>query len=280
MQPSSQLISALALYTVLSSAHAQTIDLQPFMQTGSTVHAVVNGQAGNFMFDTGGGISIITPEFARKIGCRPWGQITGFRMSGERLDSTRCDEIAVRIGPVSAHVDSVGVVDLKKLLPPGTDLDGSLALDLFDDKVVAFSQARRTLTVTQTVPAALAACPSVPLRLVRVAEGLSLTVDLPVRTRAGMLWFEMDSGNLSPYTVVNQAIATHVGLQADAKTPQTVALTLADGTTFSSPATVMNMILDGNLGTRFLARHDVTLDLPHKRAWIVPAGRACGDKPQ
>lgn len=280
MKPSIQSIAAVALCTALSPAHAHTVALQPFMQTGLAVHAVINGQAGNFMFDTGGGISIITPEFARRIGCRPWGQITGFRMSGERLDSERCDGIAVQVGAVDAQVDSVGVVDLKKLLPAGTDVDGSLALDLFADKVVAFSQARRSLTVTDAVPEALTACPAVPLRLVRVAEGLSLTVDLPVRTSAGTLWFEMDSGNLSPYTVVNRTVAKHVGLQADAKTRQTVALTLADGTAFSSPATVMPMILDGNLGTRFLTQYDVTLDLAHKRAWIVPAGRACGDKAQ
>lgn len=278
MNPSTRLLSAVTLCTALSSAHAQTIALQPFMQTGLSVHAVINGQAGNFMFDTGGGISIITPEFARKIGCRPWGQVTGFRMSGERLDSERCDGIAVQVGAVGAQVDSVGVVDLKKLLPPGTDVDGSLALDLFADKVVAFSQTRRTLTVTDAVPEALQACASVPLRLVRVAEGLSLTVDVPVRTRAGTLWFEMDSGNLSSYTVVNQAVAKHVGLQADAKRQQTVALTLADGTAFSSPATLMPMILDGNLGTRFLAQYDVTVDLPHKRAWIVPAGQPCTGK--
>lgn len=42
----------------------------------------------------------------------------------------------------------------------------------------------------------------------------------------------------------------------------------------------MPMILDGNLGTRFLAQYDVTLDLAHKRAWIVPAERACAGQPQ
>ena len=51
-----------------------------------TFHATVRGHEGNFMFDTGGGISYVSPAFAQTIGCKTWGQITGFTLVGQRLD--------------------------------------------------------------------------------------------------------------------------------------------------------------------------------------------------
>ena len=56
-----------------------------------TIKASVNGKQGLFMFDTGGGVSYIDPAFARSIGCDPWGQISGFMLTGQRLDMQRCD---------------------------------------------------------------------------------------------------------------------------------------------------------------------------------------------
>lgn len=266
------------LLTALSNSYAQRVELTSFMKDGLAVHAVINGKAGNFMFDTGGGISFITPEFADKIGCLPWGQITGYRMTGERLDMQRCDNVSVHIAQIQSHVDSIGIIDLKKFMPPGTDIDGSLALDLFDEKVVSFSQSQRTLTVSNTVPNSLKQCNSVPVHLVRAAEGLSLTVDLPVRTNAGLAWFEMDSGNLSPNTLVNKTIAGALGLQLDSEEQQNLGMTLADGKIITSKATVLDLILDGNLGTSFLSKYDVTVDLHNKRAWIIPLSHACGVK--
>ncbi len=65
------------------SAPVATIPLQPYL----------NGQPGTFMFDSGQGVSSFSPAFAAKVGCRPWGRTTGFRMSGERLDNQHCDNI-------------------------------------------------------------------------------------------------------------------------------------------------------------------------------------------
>jgi hypothetical protein len=38
------------------------------------------------------------------------------------------------------------------------------------------------------------------------------------------------------------------------------------------PAKLENMIMDGNIGTRFLRDWDVTLDLARGYAWLSPAG--------
>lgn len=265
----------ICLLTTLGPAlHAETIPLTPYIQTGRTVHAIINGQAGTFLFDTGGGLSLLTPAFAAKIGCIPWGQVTGHQMSGKRIDAQRCNDISLQFGALKTTMDGIGVFDFEKLLPPDAPhIDGSLALDLFDDKVVMFSQSRNVLTVLNTLPKTLQDCASIPVHVVREAAGFALTVSLPVRTPSGTAWFEMDSGNVSPYTLVNKAIAASLGMRPVIRAPQTTALTLDDGHTISLKTIVDDLVIDGNLGTNFLVGHDVVIDIKARRGWIMPAVR-------
>ena len=265
--------------TPIAQAHsAQPIRLDPFMGRALVVHASINGHPGVFMFDSGGGVSNITPGFAAQIGCKPWGQISGFQMSGKRLDMQRCDDVAVRIGEHQAHRETIGVFDMDKLLPTGSTerVDGTLGLDVFDGKVVRFSYAERTLTVLdEAASAALAKHGNaLPIHVVRDAEGLALTINLPVRTARGTAWFEMDSGNTSPFVLVGKHLAELFDLKDDPKAQQTWKATLADGSPVAGSAKVLDLTLDGNLGTTFLSRYDVTIDLPNQRAWVVPSKEA------
>lgn len=266
-----------ALAALAQSVHAETIQLTSYIKTARTVHAVINGQSGTFLFDTGGGLSVLTPAFAAKISCRPWGQLTGHQMSGKRLDAQRCNDVVVRFGDLESNMDGIGVFDIQKLLPPDApQIDGSLALDLFNDKVVMFSQSRNVLAVLDTVPASLQRCASIPVHVVREAEGFALTVSLPVRTPDGTAWFEMDSGNVSPFTLVNRIIAASLGMRAVVRAEQTSVLTLGDGKIVSLKTLVDDLVIDGNLGTNFLAGHDVAVDIKARRAWIMPVPKSDG----
>ena len=238
------------------------------------VHATIGGQPGVFMFDSGGGVSFITPTFAAQIGCKPWGQISGFQMSGKRLDMQRCDNVSVRIGPYRTRRETVGVFDMDKFLPTGSTerVDGTLGLDIFDGKVVRFSYADRTLTVLDkaATDALSKHGGAMPIHVVRDAEGLALAVNLPVHTESGTAWFEMDSGNTSPFLLVGKHLAGTFKLQDDPKSKQTLKAALAGGQLIEGSAKVLDLTLDGNLGTTFLSRYDVTLDLADHRAWVVP----------
>ena len=78
---------------------------------------VVGADTGRFLFDTGGGASLVTPQLARSLGCSPAGRSVGFRMSGRaggvRLLSRRHPGLR---RPVIPH-EPVGVFDLMALLP-------------------------------------------------------------------------------------------------------------------------------------------------------------------
>lgn len=267
-----------ALRAQVGSRNAsQTIPLQPLANHLLTVHATLGGQEGTFLFDTGGGISFVTPGFAARIGCKPWGQISGFRMTGERIDMPHCDGVSARFGAYQSAPVTVGIFDLATLgVPDMSHLDGSLALDLFAAQAIRFSYSRHEIRVL--TPGALATLTaglsSAPVHLVRDAEGLALTVNVPVPTAEGTAWFELDSGNSSSWVLVGKHLAGLFQLNPDGKAPEPVTLHLADGASYTGPARVLNLILDGNLGTSFLARYDVTLDLLHAKIWVTAAESA------
>src|SRR5690606_26235398 len=100
-----------------------------------TVEVTVAGETGPFLLDTGGGVTVISPALAEKAGCRPFGQITGHRLSGERLTMPRCDNLALTLGDETLTVPSAGIFDLGSLLPPDAPrIEGVVALDVLVER--------------------------------------------------------------------------------------------------------------------------------------------------
>lgn len=269
-------LTALLLVALCACAE-EPVRFEPFLGRGLALHAQVNGADGYFLFDTGGGVTNISPEFATKIGCKPWGQITGFTMMAQRIDMQRCDHVRVRVGGREVERASVGVFDGSSMMPPNAPhLDGTIALDVLDGMAFQLSVAEKTLTLLDakqlaTVTRGRAA---MPVQEVRDAEGFALAVDLPVKTPLGTAWFELDSGNTSPIALVGKHLAEPLKLDAasgaNKKNEQTT-LTLEDGTTWTGDVRVFNLILDGNLGSTFLMKYAVVVDLAKKQAWLLPS---------
>lgn len=110
------------------------------------------------------------------------------------------------------------------------------------------------------------------MRLVRVAEGAALTVDMGVPTPSGMTWMELDTDNYGP-SMVDRTIADLFELKRAEAGVQRWHVSPATGLDFSGPVIVRDLILDGNLGRDVLRHWLVTLDLANGRGWIrtVPA---------
>jgi hypothetical protein len=118
-----------------------TIRLEPYLGTALTIWAEVNGHAGLFLFDTGEGVSTISSDFAKTIGCIPWGRITGFRMTGGRLDFPRCDNIQFKTAGETLTAPIAGRFDIMSLLPADAPhLDGSLGLDILAGRAITYDQ--------------------------------------------------------------------------------------------------------------------------------------------
>jgi Aspartyl protease len=251
------------------SAAPATIPLEPYLKAQAVVHAVVNGQRGTFMFDTGEGVSSISPEFAAKIGCEPWGRISGFRMSGERLDNKHCDNITFDLAGYKLVAPLVSTVDIMKFLGPGVPpIDGSIGLDLFAHRTITIIPQR---AIVLENPSSLAARVKMehelPIRVVRDVEGIALSVDGAVRTPKGLAWMELDTGNGGSLVIANH-IAPLLGLPTDLTTPRLGRFELANGIEVEATIRTRDLIMDGNIGEQFLDKWTLTLDLEHGRAWL------------
>ena len=239
-----------------------------------TVRASVRGHEGRFMFDTGGGISYISPSFAQKIGCKAWGQISGFTLTGQRLDMPRCDGLAFDVQGRALNAPIAGVFDIMKFMPPNVPkLDGSIGLDVFAGRAITLSLAERTLTLESRASLAvrMKRGREVRIRLVREAEGVALTVVVGVVTSEGTAWMEIDSGN-GGANVIAKHLAPLLNVKTDTREPQPANFSLVGGIPVTGNVRVNEtLIMDGNIGTRFLVSWDLTLDLEKSRAWLAPA---------
>src|SRR5690349_7831301 len=120
-----------------SAAPLATVPLEPYLRAQAVVRASVNGHPGTFLFDTGQGVSSISPAFAAKIGCRPWGRITGFRMSGERVNNPHCDGVSFNLSGREFLAPVVSTVDVMTFIgPDAPPVDGAVGLDIFANRAI------------------------------------------------------------------------------------------------------------------------------------------------
>lgn len=149
-----QMLFAIAAATAFAAAGqgespvpTAILKLEPYRKTVA-LRAKVNGQEGLFVFDTAGGVSQLSPQFAGRIGCQPWGRITGFQMMGQRLDMTQCSDLKVEVSGQTWKLPVAGVFNLMSLFPKDAQpVDGLLALDLFAKNAVTIDFPRKLLIV-------------------------------------------------------------------------------------------------------------------------------------
>lgn len=264
------LAEALLLSLATTALAQEVIRLQQPVQDIEALSLQVDGHAGLYMFDSGLGTSAVTPASARVIGCTPWGKITGFRATGERVDAERCNAATLDFGPFSQHVQQLSVFDLKKFMgPAGARFAGAIGLDALDGRVVTLSVASHTLTIENDASTRRIAAEGqeVPIRLVRSAEGAALTADLGVSTRLGQVWMEIDTGNYGP-SLIDKRAAALVGLDPANAAVQPLTSMMVGKTRIGGSAVVRDLILDGDLGREALREWDVTLDLARGRGWL------------
>jgi hypothetical protein len=264
---------AIATHGGLASAGVQSVPLGAFRGLQPTLTVTVAGHDEPFLFDTGGGITIISPTLAKAVGCEPWGNVVGFRMTGQRIDLPHCDGVSLALDKTSYRVPAAAVFDIMSLA--GKDaplLEGSLALDAFANQAITIEPVTHRLIVESEASLAVRTkqATEVPIRLVRDAQGLALSVVVGVPTSKGLAWMELDTGNDDAVIVVSKAIAPLLGADPAGDAPQHIKAALASGIVLEGDTRVVaGLIMDGNIGIRFLRAWNITLDLKHSRAWFA-----------
>ena len=248
-----------------------TIPLKQYIGTFSTFEATVDGKTGTFLFDTGGGITVVSPDFLKAIGCKVWGRVSGFRMTGERLDGAHCDGKQLTAGGKTFDAPVLMEFDIMKLLSSSLPhVDGSAGMDIFAGKVISIvPQTAIVVESPESLKARIGHTPAFPIRIVRDAEGVALAANAAVKTPDGTAWMELDTSNSGAFVISNH-IAPLVDLKADDKDGAPAKIELANGIVLEGKARTRDLIMDGNIGAGVLSHYVLTLDLAGARAWLTP----------
>lgn len=237
-----------------------------------TIRVRVGRDTVDYLFDTGGGVTVISPQDSAQLGCLVGGKGFGVRLTGEVLTGRKCANVSLVIGPFTV-TDDPGVMDLAKLLGPRAPaVRGLVSLKSFAGRQVTFDLAHDRLIVE--TPASLATrvrgMTPVAVRLATGEDGGQLTAYVGVRAPNGArLWMEWDSENNASTLIAPYALAMLGG--DSTRRASDVRLPLAEGLDVTVPVLLKkDMIHDGVLSAGFLERAVWTLDLEHGRMWVGP----------
>ena len=255
----------------VTAAPVATLHLEPYRRSVG-VRVTANGKPGLFAFDTAGGHTVVSPEFAAVAGCKPWGEMGGFTMTGVKLAMPRCDGLHFEVDGYPLTAPVAGVMQVAPLVSKdATPIEGLLALDVFAGQTITMDFAGGKLYVEspESAKQRIAGARELPVRLSREVQGLALAVNLEVPTAKGIARFELDSG-AGGALLVSKAYASLFGLDPDAKGPVPGKFEVAPGITAQGMVLVTDLSIDGNLGMPFLKDWMVTLDLAAGRMWLQP----------
>lgn len=251
-----------------SEAVPVELELAPYFGPLRTLRLSSGDFAAPFLFDTGGGGTVLSLESAKALTLEPFGRGTGFRHDGTRVDGPRAGPVELASGAYRRRGE-VGVFDLATMLGGLPPVGGIVALDFFREQAVTIDLAHNRLTLE--TPASLAArakgAAELELRLAHQASGASLDVMVGIEGLHGTLWFELDSGNVAPVLVAPHAFV-ELGLDVPRiGTKSTQELPVLGLGLLKTEVECKELIYDGLLNAAFFERHVVTLDLVHARAW-------------
>ena len=246
----------------------QVIKLQRFRKALWKVHVTLKGKEGDFLFDTGGGVTLVTEEFSKGIDCKYWGRSTGYNMFGKKGEGPHCDDVPISAGVVPLTPVNIGKMDFTGMFPGDRAPDGLLSLDAFDGKAITIDQKAATLTIEtdKSLKKRVRSMTEYPFRLARECSGRCLSAFLGVRTPDGMTWLNIDTG-AGGVSLISKEYAPTFGLDPEKK-EQHLNFKISPQITIGGPVMVTDMIMDGNLGQPFLAQYVVTLDLKNGRLWL------------
>ena len=255
-------------------AGAVEIRLKPYQGPSylgplKTVSVQIGAQSLPFLFDTGGGATVITPAVAKSVGCEPYGLLTGFRWTGERIDLKSCGPLALKLDSVAVE-DEITVFDVMSLLgDPNAPVVGgivslstlrghAITLDLAHDRLVIETESSLAERVKTMSP--------MLVRSGREAGGATLDLFVAVKARKGLIWLELDSGNVGPVVLAPQA-RERLGATMEAENPSQVRLDFVGLGPVELTARQADGIYDGLLNADVLWKMVLTIDLRAERMW-------------
>lgn len=237
-----------------------------------TVEVVVNGKKRLFYFDSGGGISGISPDLAKEIGCQQNAVMTGYNAGGMRFDGKLCEDVAMNLNGFEVKRD-VAVFDPNAFFPKSpVKLDGSIALDAFENRIITMDLKGNSIWVENEKSFKRRIKNMTPLvsRLSREGGGATLDFFVAAQTPKGKIWMLVDTGNTNKL-LFRKSAEDQLGINFDdgigEKKIKPVKLNIIGVGEVEADARHRDMIYDGMLSYDIIERMLWTIDLGSGKVW-------------
>ncbi len=252
----------------------------------------VNGRGPfDFIFDTGAGTSLLTPELAKELNVKTIGSKEGQSAGGKvAVSLAKADSLGV--GELQMEDVDLGIVDLAQVAKTiGAKIDGDLGYNFlkkyrvtidYDACEIRFEDPRRIESFGRTAKT------QVPLRLAHPAKPLIL-VDVRANGR-GPFQFAIDTGTsttaITPQlakdlglTTKPSGLGTTAGAHVDVAAGSLKSFQLGGAKIDNMPVIVADFFemlsnaigkkLDGIIGYNFLRNYKVVIDYPNETVSLL-----------
>lgn len=247
-----------------------TIRLKPYIENMKTIEVAIEGKKYNFLFDTGGAETIISPEIARHFNKKIYGSATGFRMSGEIIKAQKSDSISITIGSTKIDHPTVSVFDIMAILPKEfPKIDGVISLKSFTAHVLTLNLAKNIIII-ESHASSLKAMQGKSLISSRFANGLEATelnIFLNIPKDNQSYWFLFDSGNSGPLLLSTET-AKSWKLSKDKDDMNSESQFIIGKRLFTSRSFTRDIIYDGVLNFENICKYIFTIDFKNSKVWI------------
>ncbi|MEO8874808.1 MAG: retropepsin-like aspartic protease [Polyangiaceae bacterium] len=169
----------------------------PFDYVGPSwirVPADIGGVASHLIFDTGGGITIVSKTLCKQMKCVPDGTASGKRMSGQTIEVKMSRVPSITIAGHRVVNARVAVLDTSDLLHPDLGVDGVAGLDLFRDQAVTIDYAQQRFVIENAASLAERHRAGTTTKMHIENDGPSTVVYLPLLLAPQAPPLEMEEG--------------------------------------------------------------------------------------
>ncbi|MGB2763406.1 MAG: hypothetical protein WBC02_09405 [Candidatus Aminicenantaceae bacterium] len=242
--------------------------MKPYFETLRTIDVIIGNDTLPFILDTGGGVTIITPEVAQSLGYYLYGRITAYRCDGSRIDIKRCEKINLNFGPVKVSVDGA-VFDIMSLFKSDDVpvVGGLISLHTFQDIPFTLDLANNIIILEsrESFGLRIKDMKELSVRTSRQAGGAAIDLFIELQTEQGTIWMELDAGNTGP-VILSPHSKLQMGIDQNQETGKTNFDFIGFGEMELDFRTV-DLIYDGLLNSNFLEKIIITIDLKSEKAW-------------
>lgn len=255
------------------SSYGQTeIPLEKYFKSLKSVNVEINNKSYKFIFDTGAGITMVSPEIIKEINKTAYGKNIGFRMSGEKVEMKLCDSLYINIKGINFYHSYIGVFDMMSLLPKEFErIDGIISLKTFENNKITLNLRENKLIVEteESFKEKTSNMKLIPSRFANGPTGSELDILIGIKAHSQLWWFLFDSGNIA-----KTKISKNIALDWDLLYQEHKITEIGNykfeiaGDSITAPAIIDNIIYDGVLSYDFIQQSEFSISLVEEKIWI------------